>query len=276
MAPFHKIGIVANMQKESVRSASTAVIDYLAGKGCESTLIGERFGNVPEDTDLILVLGGDGTVLGAVRTIGDRDIPVLGINMGHLGYLAEVELGDFESSLYRVLAGEVHFEMRMMLEGSVPGRTGSIRALNDIVITRHGSLRMLKFNVSIGGKYLHTFSADGMIISTPTGSTAYNFSAGGPIVDPTAELFLLTPICAHSVFGRSIVLSTEDCITIEIGEGRKVSEYEAQAAFDGESEILLEAGESIEIRKSGKSTKLIRLGDDSFLNTLRQKMGNMI
>ncbi len=290
--PFRKISLIVNTQKERAADAAKDIMDYLAkrGQNCVMTASADIISGssaaahsiIEDDTDLVLVLGGDGTVLGAVRDIGDRDIPVLGINLGTLGYLAEIELAEYRTALDRVLNDEVHCEKRMMLEGRRIRNDGhtvdpvNIRALNDIVISRYGSLRMLPFNVYIGGRFFHTFSADGMIISTPTGSTAYNFSAGGPIVEPDAELFLLTPICPHSIFSRSIVLSTKEPITIEIGEGKRSSTYEAQAAFDGDRELLMEAGDRIEIIKSSKYANLVRLSFDSFLNTLRQKMGNTI
>lgn len=286
MQPFHKISLIVNTKKQEAAEAALQVADFIRSRGGECVMAAAASDSrsvIDNGTDLVLVLGGDGTVLRAVRDIGGREIPVIGINLGTLGYLTEIELHDYETALDRVLRGEVHCEKRMMLEGCrvmadgrVPAGAVPLHALNDIAITRRGGLKMLRFNVYIGSRLLNSFSADGMIISTPTGSTAYNFSAGGPIVDPSAELFLLTPICPHSIFSRSIVLSPAEPVTVEISEAGKNGTYEAQASYDGENEILLTAGERIEIVKSSRSAQLLRLSDDSFFNTLRQKMGNTI
>ena len=154
-------------------------------------------------------------------------------------------------------------------EGKPPYQS---RALNDIVISRTGSLRIVNFQIFVNGRYLKSYNADGMIISTPTGSTGYNLSAGGPIIEPGADMLLITPICAHSLNSRSIVLSGEDVVEVVIGPGRKTENEQAIVTFDGDTEVELVTGERVVIKKSGRNTKLIRLNDRSFLEILSRKL----
>lgn len=226
------------------------------------------------ETVCALVLGGDGTLLRAARNMMDSDIPLLGINLGTLGYLAEVEIGAIEPALDKLLAGDFVREERMMLEGRAKRQEGSAQnyALNDIVISRCGSLQVLTFHIYVNGQFLNSFSADGMIVATPTGSTGYNMSAGGPIVEPEARLILLTPICPHTLNTRSIVLSPEDEVRIEIPAGKDGRLQTVEANFDGSHEIILQTGESISIRRALKTTGILKLNTESFLTVLHKKM----
>ena len=230
---------------------------------------------VPEDIDAVLVLGGDGTVIQAARDLARRDVPFLGINVGTLGYLTEVEASEYGQALDTLIRGEYYLEKRMMLCGEVfteEGKTYAGKALNDIVISRQGVLRVVNFQIFVNGRYLNSYNADGMIISTPTGSTGYNLSAGGPIVEPGAEMLLITPICPHTLNARSIVLSGHDQVEIVIGPGRKMEKDRAVATFDGDTEIGLVSGERVKIRRSIHATKLIKLNDQSFLEVLSRKL----
>lgn len=230
--------------------------------------------STPEKKECILVLGGDGTLLRAARNMMDRDIPLLGINLGTLGYLAEVEIGAIEPALDKLLADDYTREERMMLEGQVHKRgcTEENFALNDIAITRCGSLQILTFHIYVNGQFLNSFSADGMIVATPTGSTGYNMSAGGPVVEPAANLLLLTPICPHTLNTRSIVLAPEDEIRIEIPKGKDGMLQEMEANYDGSHKISLTTGDSIVIRKAAKTTGILKLNTESFLTVLHKKM----
>lgn len=233
-----------------------------------------------------LVLGGDGTLLRAARNMTDSDIPLLGMNLGTLGYLAEVEIGSIEQALDRLLADAYTREERMMLEGhvylqdkaGVPTETASDAgveenyALNDIVISRCGSLQILTFDIYVNGQFLNSYSADGMIVATPTGSTGYNMSAGGPIVEPAANLLLLTPICPHTLNTRSIVLAPEDEIRIEISQGKDGRMQTVEANFDGSHKVIMQTGDSIMIRKASKTTGILKLNTESFLTILHKKM----
>ncbi len=226
--------------------------------------------SIPEDMDCAVVIGGDGSLIEVARLLKQK-IPLLGINMGTLGYLAEVEVDRVEEAFDQILAGSYMTENRMMLEGDFDDGTKDV-ALNDIVLSRKGALRIIHFNLYVNGALLNSYEADGIILSTPTGSTAYNLSAGGPIVEPTAELIVVTPICSHALNTSSIVLSAEDEIRIEIGEGRHGRSEEVCISFDGTNTKELGTGQTILVRRSGMSTTLMKLSEISFLEILSRKM----
>lgn len=227
-----------------------------------------------EVPDCILVLGGDGTLLRAARNLLNQDIPLLGINLGTLGYLAEVEIAAIEEALDKLLADRFTREERMMLEGQVRRQDMAEQnyALNDIVISRCGSLQVLTFQIYVNGQFLNSYSADGMIVATPTGSTGYNMSAGGPIVEPGASLLLLTPICPHTLNTRSIVLAPDDEIRIEIPKGKDGQRQAVEASYDGSHKVRLQTGDSIVIRRADKTTGILKLNTESFLTVLHKKM----
>jgi NAD+ kinase len=204
----------------------------------------------------------------------DRDIPLLGINLGTLGYLAEVESTRIEPAIDQLLLDDYTREERMMLSGIVQnnGQMEENYALNDIVISRCGSLQVLTFHIYVNGQFLNSYSADGIIVATPTGSTSYNMSAGGPIVEPGARLLLLTPICPHTLNTRSIVLAPEDEIRIEIPEGRDGQPQTVEASFDGSHKVVLGTGDSVIVRKAEKTTGILKLQTESFLSVLHKKM----
>ena len=279
--------IIANSEKPESVTLRDKIVGYLnrRGKTCsyqENAQPSENHAysftdpaRVPEDIDAVLVLGGDGTVIQAARDLARRDVPFLGINVGTLAYLTEVEASEYGQALDTLIRGEYYLEKRMMLCGEVfteEGKTYAGKALNDIVISRQGVLRVVNFQIFVNGRYLNSYNADGMIISTPTGSTGYNLSAGGPIVEPGAEMLLITPICPHTLNARSIVLSGHDQVEIVIGPGRKMEKDRAVATFDGDTEIGLVSGERVKIRRSIHATKLIKLNDQSFLEVLSRKL----
>ena len=226
--------------------------------------------SVPEDADCAIIIGGDGSLIEVARIL-KKKVPILGINMGTLGYLTEVEVSDLEDSMDRILKGDFQIEERMMLKGTFETGFSDV-ALNDIVLSRKGELRIIHFNLYVNGEFLNAYEADGIIISTPTGSTAYNLSAGGPIVEPTASLIVITPICSHALNTSSIVLSAEDEIVIEIGQGRNARKEEVYITFDGTDMTELGTGNRIKICRSETITKLMKLNNVSFLEILRRKM----
>ena len=231
--------------------------------------------SVPKDADCILVLGGDGTLLQAAVDCMDLDIPLLGINLGTLGFMAEVEKTNIEHALQALIDGDYEVEERMMLDGQIyhdGEKTQELHALNDIVLTRSGSLRIVAYDIYVNGQFLNSYSADGVIVSTPTGSTGYNMSAGGPIVEPKAKMLLLTPICPHKVGVRSIVLSADDLIEIRVTDGRNGGIQKMEVNFDGSDTKPLSTGDSIRICQSTRVTKFIRLSKVSFLEVLHKKL----
>ncbi len=269
--------IITNSNKDPNHEMTYRVKKYLESKGKKcilekrddnGTLVSDDFLN---NIDGAIVLGGDGTLIRAARELIHYDIPILGVNIGTLGYLTEIEAHNIESGIDTLLEKKPMIENRMMLRGTINSMTEDV-ALNEIVVTRTKALRLIRFHVYVNGELLNTYQADGVIVSTATGSTGYNLSAGGPVVEPTASLIVVTPICSHALNASSIVLSAEDVITIEIGEGRDNQVEEAGVSFDGNEMILLETGEYVTITRAKEVTKLFKLSNASFLETMREKM----
>lgn len=276
--------LVANPSKEGAEETAKEITNYLRSRGatCEGSAQRRRkrgggYGytdqtQIPQNTQCVLTLGGDGTLIQAARDLVDLQLPFLGINMGNLGYLTQLSKGEaLAPALDALLSDHYRLERRMMLDGTVAGSDRSYEgiALNDIVLTRKDVMQVLKIQVYVNEVFLNEYTADGMIVSTPTGSTAYNLSAGGPIVAPGAELMVLTPICSHSLYARSIVLSAQDQVRLRISQDASKKQM---AVFDGDRVIDLSDGEALEIRRSEKYTSLIKLKDVSFLDNLRNKM----
>lgn len=283
--------IYTNRHKDKNLFTTERICRYLEGKGQRVTVKagkGDRkdkivndTDNIPEDipldVDCMIVLGGDGTVLQAARETKKLHIPIIGVNLGTLGYMTEIEPDNLEEALDRLIDGDYEQESRMMLNGRIFLADGSTKegwALNDIVISRSGSLQIIKFNIYVNGQFLNDYQADGMIVTTPTGSTGYNLSAGGPLVEPKAKLIVLTPICPHSLNQRSIVLSPEDIIEIEIPEGRDGRVQTVEASFDGAYVVPLCTGDKIRVVQSEKMTEFIQLNQVSFLEVLHKKMSD--
>lgn len=273
--------VYANRYKDKDLRMTRRICDFLRLKGQRVTVktVGgeaeEDMQKLPREADCMIVLGGDGTVLQAARETGEEHVPIIGVNLGTLGYMTEIEPVCLEESLERLLEGDYIQERRMMLGGSVYFSDGSVRegwALNDIVLSRSGSLQIIRFHIYVNGQFLNHYHADGMIVTTPTGSTGYNLSAGGPLVEPGAELIMLTPICPHSLNQRSIILSPEDIIEIEIPECREGRPQTVEVNFDGSLVLPLRTGDKIRIARSEKVTEFIRLNQVSFLEVLHRKM----
>ena len=221
------------------------------------------------------MLGGDGTLIQAARDTVDRKIPLLGVNLGTLGFLAEIEKAGVPDALDSLILDNYTIEPRMLLEGTVyrEGREPVKNlALNDIVVNRAGALRIIDYEISVNGEPLNRYSADGMIVSTPTGSTGYSLSAGGPIVSPMASMIVVTPICPHTLTARSIVLSGGDRVTVRTGAGRRNQREESFVTFDGEVQVPVATGDYVEIKKSEKTVNILKISRVSFLEVLRDKM----
>ena len=269
--------IITNYSKDENYEVTRQIQDYIEKRGrtcilCERDEEGNLLTDqIPKETDCVLTLGGDGTLIQAVRELRNKHLPLIGVNMGTLGYLTEIELPKIEESLEKLFCGVFLPERRMMLQGKLEGKKEDI-ALNDIVVARAGSIRVIHFNIYVNGQLLNSYQADGVIISTPTGSTAYNLSAGGPIVEPTASLLVVTPICSHALNTSSVILSGEDEIEIEIGEGRHGRSEEVYISFDGTDTREIVTGQTVTIRRSAMITKLMKLSKVGFLEILRRKM----
>ena len=273
--------IFTNLTKDPELALTNEIQSYLTERGCHAQMLlhdetdpGAEI-DVSKDADCILVLGGDGTLLRAARETAEADIPLIGINLGTLGFLAEVEKNTVWQCLDRLIADEYEIEKRMLLDGEVIRGGKSVfgtHALNDIVVSRFGPLMVLSYEVIVNGQLLNRYQADGMIVATPTGSTGYNMSAGGPIVEPMAQLMVMTPICPHTLNARSIVLAADDVVEIVIGQGRGGQLQQAEVNFDGSMAFRLQTGDCIRMRRSTQIISLLRMGKVSFLETLHKKM----
>lgn len=225
--------------------------------------------SVSEQADLVVSLGGDGTMLRAARLAYELDAPLLGVNLGTLGYLTEVDASKAQEAVDQLLAGDFAIEERMMLVSSlvVEGKERSFVALNEALVERFGSHRLVTLGVRIGGESLAAFNADGVIVATPTGSTAYALSAGGPIVSPRAECLILVPVSAHMIFSRPFVLSEDEVVEISI-EGDQV----ASLSLDGAEGSTVRAGSPVTIQRAERPLRLVRLGGPGFIERLRVKL----
>ena len=284
-----KFYIITNRDKDQNLRFTEEIVQYLKehGKKCQVQQAERRVEGeyhytdpalIPEDTQCILVLGGDGTLLQAARDVVHREIPMLGINLGTLGFLAEIDKTSIYTALDKLFADDYEIEERMMLTGTVwrgDKITGQDVALNDIVISRVGPpLRVIGFNNYVNDGYLNSYNADGIIIATPTGSTGYSLSCGGPIISPNAAMTVMTPIAPHTLNTRSIIFPEDDVITVELGEGRRQIQENGLASFDGDVEVPMSTGDSIVIKKASVSVKILKLNHLSFVEVLRQKMSN--
>lgn len=237
-------------------------------------------GRITAETECIIVLGGDGTMIRAANDTVGLGIPLIGVNLGTLGYLTEIERGNIPAAMRKLVSDDYHIEERMMLAGVVDrggerpeaAEREAISALNDVVLTRRGDFQIIGYRVFVNGKNLNDFYADGMILSTPTGSSGYNLSAGGSIVEPGARLIVLTPVCPHTMSTRSIILSPEDKIEIEVLPPRGEKPVEVEACFDGTGQGILHPGDRVTVFRSSQVTKMIKLSDVGFLEVLHKRM----
>ena len=328
--------IITNTYKDADHALKKKLCDYIRSSGGTSCCFysdGETFaaaaplpGEIPAETDGILVLGGDGTLIRAASRLVQTRLPLIGVNLGTLGYLCELEEQNLFAAIDRLMAEDYIVERRMMLEGGciraadagegtdsarqavkthVSGESGirnagegtdsarqavkthvsgesGIRnggegsaagtALNDVVIHRTGALSVVSLVLYVNGEYLNTFRADGMIIATPTGSTGYNMSAGGPIVDPKAEMILITPINAHNMNSRSIVVGAEDEVVVEIAKRRYQRDELVEVSYDGDGAGKLSVGDRLIVRRAKETVRICKLSRKSFLELLSRKM----
>ncbi len=222
--------------------------------------------------DLVIVLGGDGSMLNAARKVYPHQIPLLGINMGRLGYLTKIEIHQVETALADLQAGKYQYEDRAMLEAEVI-RGGQLVAkftgLNDLVVAKNASSRMIRLETRIDGKYFTTYPADGLIVATATGSTAYSLSAGGPILDPRLEAILLTPICAHSLYARPVILHREALVQIVLD----ATHTDMSLTADGQTGITLQPGDIINFRRALYYTKLVYFENQGIFEVLKIHLG---
>ena len=255
------IGIIYNADKDNDLSFTNQVYDCILALGCKPLL---DVNEIYLDSDFIVVLGGDGTMLHAAHKAAFANMPMLGVNLGTLGYLTDVEPNDLEQALTAALNGHFVLEKRIMLQTDL---NDNWAALNDIVISRGIFSKLIRFQLYINNDYIDTIRADGIIVSTPTGSTAYNLSAGGPILKPDSEMMVITAICPHTLYLRPWVISATDTVSVRI-----LDDADAILVMDGQNMSPLEPGNLLTIKRSSMYTSIIKTKPYSFYEILRRKL----
>jgi len=278
-----KVGIIANIEKDNIAGFADALRKWLENRKIKVSLeaniaaaIGKSGGFKIEDlaskVDLIAVLGGDGTMLRTARYVAQHPVPIVGINMGTFGYLTEVNLNETYAALELILKGVFLTEKRMMLDVKIRrgNKTiGSGIVLNDVVINRGNLSRIVELETAINKQYLTTYKSDGLIVSTPTGSTAYSLSAGGPIVFPGKELIIINPICPHTLTNRPVIFPETSDLQITLWS----KESGATVTLDGQESYRISSGDVMTIRKSKYYTRLVLSPHRGYGEILRSKLG---
>jgi len=278
-----RLGIVAKTDRDEARTVVPQLLEWCAARGIQPILEKETAGlcpqatcgavgrsELPSQSDLLLVLGGDGTLLSMARMVGDLGVPILGVNLGGLGFLTALTLDELFPALEAYLRDELVIEDRMLLEARVyrqGERLGEYAALNDVVITKSAMSRIIRLEVAVDGDFATGYRADGLILSTPTGSTAYCLSAGGPIVFPTMDAVVLTPICSHTLTNRPIVLPATQRIAITL-----LTDQDVMLTLDGQVGFALKVNDTVEVRRAAARTRLLRVPQKHFFSVLRTKL----
>ncbi|MFO7928402.1 MAG: NAD(+)/NADH kinase [Candidatus Humimicrobiaceae bacterium] len=283
-----KIGMVSNNQKEKAIETAKEIHDFLVKKGCSVSLLekdvmpskyslssmGDK--EFEEKVDYIISVGGDGTFLRAAKYAFKREVPIMGVNMGNLGFLAEIEIKKLYTALENLLKEKFIIENRMLIEGRIIRNGKELEkrclpyvALNEFVVTRSMTEKIIKISLTANGYPVSEFGADGVIISTPTGSTAYSLSAGGPVVEPTNEVLIITPICPHTLYNRSIIFDPDTKIEVRIGSKNK----ENSLSIDGvKNPRNLINGDILRVSKSKLRIRLISFNQNIFFKVFKEKL----
>ena len=280
---FSRVALVGKYQADGIEEHLKDLSKLLKGLGCEVFLeaaTAQHMGlkDIPTKTaedfagaiDLVVVLGGDGTMLGIGRQLAGSNVPLVGINMGRLGYMTDIPIQSVQDILPKIIAGDYEADTRTLLDASVIRDGKEINrglALNDVVVNRSGISGMVELAVHVNGSFMYNQRSDGLIVSTPTGSTAYALSAGGPILHPHVAGILLAPIAPHSLSNRPIVLPQDSVTVIEVVNGLEVI-----VNFDMQSQTNLQSGDKIEVRQSDKTIALLHPSNHSDYKTLREKL----
>ena len=281
-----KIGIIVNHSTRAAEVDIDKVCAYIEEKGGSfhrlkvksgSAELMENFTDItdlPKDADCVMVLGGDGTIIQAARELAETGVPILGVKLGTVGFLAEVELVHIYKAIDAVMAGRYKLEKRFMLKGSVIKDAKIVyeaNALNDIVVARGNLVRAISTSVYIDGNQVSSLHGDGIIVTTPTGSTGYNLSAGGTIILPDAEVFGIHPICPHSLNSRGVITSSAAKIDIDVEWNKRSEPDEAIVSFDGNKGIRLMPGDKVTVMKSELTVPFLRINDFNFFESYRKK-----
>ncbi len=264
-----RIGLIGNPDKPACAEIIRKAARLIQRAGRKAFVDGDAAA-LAREVDLLLVFGGDGTMLGVARKIAGSTTPILGVNIGGLGFLTGVPSSELAGALKKIWRGEFKFESRALIEvsGNCNGKKISETALNDIVVSRGAVSRLIALDVGVDGEFITRYRCDGLIVSSPTGSTAYSLAAGGAVVLPTAEVFVMTPICPHALSNRSIILPLSSKISVKAASPLPAILLSADGQFVGE----LDAGDEVIIRRSRRAIRLMHLADSSFLEALRRKL----
>ncbi len=281
---FRRIAVVAKAHRPGSASTVRRLVRWLRGRhGCQilieqetaaasgAGLPGLSREEIARRADLVVVIGGDGTLLSMARLVASRRTALLGVNLGSLGFLTEVPRQELLPTLAQVLAGRFVFDHRMMLEARVlrrGRRLHSLSLLNDIVINKSALARIIDLSISVDGRPLTTFKADGLIVSTPTGSTAYSMSAGGPIIYPNLQAILLTPICPHTLTNRPIVLPDRSRVDVRLD----TPDEDVYLTLDGQVGVPLEGGDVVRVRRAPGRLRLVQPAGRDYFDVLRRKL----
>ncbi len=225
----------------------------------------------PQKVDLVIVVGGDGTFLRVAREVADMGLPILGINLGYKGFLAEIEVGNLESYLQKLIAGDYYIGERMMLQTSVIREDKCVftsQSLNDVIISRGPFSRIIKLDTFINNDFLESYPGDGLIIATPTGSTGYSLSAGGPVVNPSLQLLLVTPICPHLLYQRSVIVDRNDLVSIVVA----TSSADIYLTLDGQEGFALQHNDCIKVKRADCFTRVVIFAESNFYKILHDKL----
>ncbi|MDG2072044.1 MAG: NAD(+) kinase [Pseudomonadales bacterium] len=278
---FNSVGIIAKTGSDQVLDSLRHVVEFLAGQDVDVVLETESASMLGDDSrhcelaemgdccDLVIAVGGDGNILGAARALAPAGVPILGVNRGRLGFLADVSPHDIEPQVGAVLAGDFVMEEHFLLEGQVTGRSDVCSALNEVLIHAANMPKMIEFDLTIYDELVYTQHSDGLIISTPTGSTAYALSAGGPIMHPSIDAVVLVPMFPHTLTSRPLVIPGDFEMKVVIGSHNEVG---ARVSFDSQIEFEIEPGDELVVRKKKKRLKLIHPPGHSFYEVCRGKL----
>lgn len=278
------VGLIVNEDKPAAVSAAANLTRFLAARGisvhaCTSTVekmaapTGSCFASDDTQTlaraDFLVVFGGDGTLLAAARTFAAHEIPLLGVHLGRFGFIAETSPAELNRAVETILAGDAHVDERLLLEATVVGEGARPQiGVNDVAVTSR-AVRMVHVDVTVGGEYLATFDADGVLVASPTGSTSYSLSAGGPLVHPNAPVLLITPISPHTLNARTVIVPDTETIELKVNEG---DPRDAPiATIDGQIETPLQPGNIVQVRRSAHRVRLLAVGGPSFYHKIRSR-----
>ncbi len=265
--------LIVNEEKDKEHSVANVIKSYLEKSEQCVKIVSHKEAFLPDEgTDMAIVLGGDGTVIQVAKKIAGMSIPILGVNLGTLGFLTEVEKPKLYHALDAVMSGGYSIERRMILAGTTLSGQERSLAVNEVIVGKKDLGRMITTSVWVNDELMDTYVADGVIVATPTGSTAYNLSAGGPVLSPNMEALVITPICPHSLNKRSLVVSSEDSIRIQVERTRESYVDEATVRCDGEVLWSIQSGDVASIRKAEESFDVVSIRDVGFFEKMRSKL----